>query len=46
MDEFLKKPTFQYGSREGLSLLKNAVVTLANAEGLTFYARAILERFK
>jgi histidinol dehydrogenase len=46
VDDFLKKPTFQYLSKEGLSLLKEAVVTLANAEGLTLHARAVLERFK
>jgi histidinol dehydrogenase len=46
VDEFLKKPTFQYVSKEGLSLLKEAVVTLANAEGLPLHARAVLERFK
>ncbi len=46
VDEFLKKPTFQYVSREGLSLLKDAVVTLARAEGLPLHARAVMERFK
>lgn len=46
IDDFLKKPTFQYLSKDGLSLLKEAVVTLAEAEGLPLHARAILERFK
>jgi len=46
VDDFLKKPTFQYVSKDGLSLLKEAVVTLANAEGLTLHARSVLERFK
>jgi len=46
VDDFLKKPTFQYVSRDGLLLLKETVVTLANAEGLTLHARAVLERFK
>lgn len=46
VDEFLKKPTFQYVNREGLSLLKEAVVTLAHAEGLPLHAQAVLERFK
>lgn len=46
VDEFLKKPTFQYVTREGLSLLKEAVVTLANAEGLPLHARAVTERLK
>jgi histidinol dehydrogenase len=46
VDTFLKKPTFQYVSKDGLSLLKEAVVTLAQAEGLTLHARSVLERFK
>ena len=46
IDDFLKKPTFQYLSKNGLSLLKEAVVTLAEAEGLPLHARAVLERFK
>jgi len=45
IDDFIKKPTFQYLSKEGLSLLKDAVVTLAEAEGLPLHAQAILERF-
>jgi len=46
IDDFLKKPTFQYLSKDGLSLLKDTVVNLAEAEGLPLHARAILERFK
>ncbi|MBW1690612.1 MAG: histidinol dehydrogenase [Deltaproteobacteria bacterium] len=46
VDEFVKKPTFQHVSKEGLSLLKDAVVTLARAEGLPLHARAVMERFK
>jgi histidinol dehydrogenase len=46
IDDFLKKPTFQYVTREGLSLLKDTVVALAKAEGLNLHARAVLERFK
>lgn len=46
VDDFIKKPTFQYLSKDGLSLLKDAVVTLAEAEGLTLHAKTILERFK
>ena len=46
IDDFLKKPTFQYLSKDGLSLLKDAVVNLAEAEDLPLHARAILERFK
>jgi len=46
IDDFIKKPTFQYLSKEGLSLLRDTVVTLAEAEGLPLHAQAILERFK
>jgi histidinol dehydrogenase len=46
LDDFVKKPTFQYLSKEGLSHLKEAIVTLAEAEGLPLHARAVLERFK
>ena len=46
VDDFVKKPTFQYLSKDGLSRLKEAVVTLAEAEGFPLHARAILERFK
>jgi histidinol dehydrogenase len=46
IDDFIKKPTFQYLSKEGLSLLRDTVVALAEAEGLPLHAQAILERFK
>jgi len=46
IDDFIKKPTFQYLSKDGLSSLKDTVVTLAEAEGLPLHARTILERFK
>jgi len=46
IDDFIKKPTFQYLSKDGLSFLKDTVVTLAEAEGLPLHARTILERFK
>jgi len=46
VDDFIKKPTFQYLSRDGLLSLKDTVVTLAEAEGLPLHARTILERFK
>lgn len=45
VDDFIKKPTFQYLSREGLESLKDVVVTLAEAEGLPIHARAIKARF-
>jgi histidinol dehydrogenase len=46
VDDFIKKPTFQYLTKEGLSLLKDTVTTLAEAEGLFMHARAVRERFK
>ena len=45
-DDFIKKPTFQYLSRDGLAGLKDVVVTLAEAEGLPIHARAVKARFK
>jgi histidinol dehydrogenase len=46
VDDFIKKPTFQYLSKEGLRSLKEVIVTLARAEGLPTHARAVLARFK
>ena len=46
VDDFIKKPTFQYLSKAGLSSLKDTVITLAEAEGLPLHARTIEERFK
>ena len=46
IDDFIKKPTFQYLTKEGLASLRNAVVTLAEAEGLPNHARAVEARFK
>ena len=46
VDDFIKKPTFQYLSKEGLEGLKDVVVTLAEAEGLPNHARAVLARFR
>jgi len=46
VDDFIKKPTFQYLSKDGLASLKDTVVTLAEAEGLPLHARTIVERFK
>jgi histidinol dehydrogenase len=45
VDDFLKKPTFQYLSREGLEGLRETIVTLAEAEGLPIHARAVKARF-
>jgi histidinol dehydrogenase len=46
VDDFLKKPTFQYLSREGLAGLEETIVTLAEAEGLPVHAEAVRVRFK
>jgi histidinol dehydrogenase len=46
VDDFIKKPTFQYLSKEGLAGLKDTVITLAEAEGLPIHAQAIRARFK
>jgi histidinol dehydrogenase len=46
VDEFIKKPTFQYLSKEGLAGLRDVVVTLAEAEGLPIHARAVKARFE
>ena len=46
VDDFIKKPTFQYLSKKGLSNLRDVVVTLAEAEGLPIHARAVEARFK
>jgi histidinol dehydrogenase len=45
VDDFVKKPTFQYLTKEGLSKLKDTVITIAEAEGLYMHARAVKERF-
>ena len=46
VDDFIKKPTFQHLSREGLASLKDSVVLLAETEGLPLHARAVAERFR
>lgn len=46
VDDFIKKPTFQYLSRNGLLGLKKTITLLAKKEGLPLHARAIEERFK
>lgn len=45
-DDFLKKPTYQYLTKDGLAHLKDAVIALAEAEGLPVHAMAIRERFE
>lgn len=44
VDDFIKKPTFQYLTREGFEGLSETVVVLAEAEGLPMHAQAIRER--
>ena len=46
VDDFLKKPTFQHLTKEGLRSLKDAVILLAESEGLPLHARAVAERFR
>jgi histidinol dehydrogenase len=46
VDDFIKKPTFQHLTKEGLAGLRDVVVTLATAEGLPNHARAVKARFK
>jgi histidinol dehydrogenase len=46
VDDFLKKPTFQHLTKEGLRSLKEAVILLAETEGLPLHARAVAERFR
>ncbi|MGQ9688175.1 MAG: histidinol dehydrogenase [Desulfobaccales bacterium] len=46
VDDFMKKPTFQHLTQEGLAALKDAVVLLAETEGLPLHARAVAERFR
>ena len=46
VDDFIKNPTFQYLSKEGLEGLKDTVVTLAEEEGLPLHARTVKARFE
>ena len=46
VDDFIKKPTFQYLTREGLAGLAETVITLAEAEGLPIHAQAVRARLK
>ncbi len=45
-EDFLKKITFEYPSQEGLGLLKDAMVALADYEGFPAHRNAILRRFE
>jgi len=46
VDDFVKRPTFQHLTREGLEALRQTVVLLAETEGLPLHARAVAERFR
>jgi histidinol dehydrogenase len=46
VDDFIKKPTFQYLTREGLAGLASTVRTLATAEGLPVHALAVAARLE
>lgn len=46
VDDFIKKPTFQYLTKDGLSSLRETVTTLAKAEGLPIHGMTVEERFK
>jgi histidinol dehydrogenase len=46
LDDFIKKPTFQYITCEGLEHLREAVVAIAEVEGLVNHAQTIRERFQ
>ncbi|MDP6779925.1 MAG: histidinol dehydrogenase [Candidatus Latescibacteria bacterium] len=45
LDDFIKRPTFQYLTKDGLAALRKTVTDLARAEGLPMHARAVEERF-
>ncbi|RKY04154.1 histidinol dehydrogenase [Candidatus Poribacteria bacterium] len=46
VDDFIKKPTFQYLTREGFESLAEAVMALAEAEGLPMHARSVRIRLE
>jgi len=46
VDDFLKKPTFQYLSKQGLEGLKESIISLAEYEGLPMHAQTIRARFE
>ena len=45
VDDFIKKPTFQYLTEDGLNHLKKAVLALAEVENLQVHAEAVRQRF-
>ncbi len=46
VDDFVKRPTFQYLSKQGLASLADTVITLAEEEGLPMHAQTIRERME
>lgn len=46
VDDFLKKFTFQYVSKDGLKTYQNTVSTLARSEGLYAHEKAVKVRFE
>ncbi|MEM2924163.1 MAG: histidinol dehydrogenase [Methanocellales archaeon] len=46
LDHFIKKTTIQMASKEGLKMLKDIIITLAEVEGLHAHVDSIRERFK
>jgi histidinol dehydrogenase len=46
VDDFLKKFTFQYVTKDGLKTYKNTVSTLARSEGLFAHEKAVNVRFE
>lgn len=46
VDDFIKKPTFQYLTRQGLESLGQTVMTLARAEGLPIHALTVQTRLE
>jgi histidinol dehydrogenase len=46
VDDFLKKPTFQYLSKEGLLNLKETIIALSEVEGLPLHAASVRARFE
>ncbi len=45
-DDFIKKPTFQYLTRQGLASLGDTITTLAEAEGLPIHAMTVRARLE
>jgi histidinol dehydrogenase len=45
VDDFIKKSTFQYLTKDGLKKLSKTVITLAESEGLPIHAETVRRRF-